>query len=387
MTMQKIEVGLIGWRGMVGTVLLERMQGRGDFEFLQPRFFSTSQAGQATPTQLPGAAQAPQLLDAFDLDALSQCQVILSCQGGDYTNKVHDPLREKGWQGYWIDAASALRMREDTMIMLDPVNAPQLQSALKQGIRSFAGGNCTVSLMLLAIWGLLQKDEVEWVSSMSYQAASGAGAQHMRELLQQMHDLGKIAAHAAPQASILDLDREVHTRLQAADFPQERWGGPLAGNLIPWIDRAVEAGRSREEWKAQVESNKILGLPPATLPVDGTCVRIGAMRSHAQGLTIKLKKDIPLADVETLIRNAHPWLDWVNNDPESTRRQLSPAAVSGTLKIAVGRVRKMSMGPQYLNLFTVGDQLLWGAAEPLRRMLRIVINEISAPSAPIEINS
>ncbi len=362
-----MKVGMIGWRGMVGSVLLGRMHEENDFAGIEPVFFSTSQVGQAAPM---GTGV---LENASDIDKMKQLDVIITCQGGDYTKEVHPKLRQAGWKGVWIDAASALRMDKDAVIILDPVNRKVIDRALDKGVKDFIGGNCTVSLMLMGIGGLFNAGLVEWVSTMTYQAASGAGAQNMRELLDQMGYLhrGIGALLTDPASAILDIDLKVTDALKAADLPRAQFGYPLAGNLLPWIDRAVEDGQSREEWKGHAETNKILGAEPA-IPIDGTCVRIGAMRSHSQGMTIKLKKDVPIDEIEEIIRTANPWVDVVPNTKEDTLARLTPAAISGTLKVPVGRLRKMKMGPQFLNAFTVGDQLLWGAAEPLRRMLQIL---------------
>ena len=365
-----MKVGLVGWRGMVGSVLMERMRAENDFETIDPVFFTTSQAGQAAPNVGRGDST---LLNAFDLDALAAMDVILTCQGGDYTTAVHGQLRENGWTGYWIDAASTLRMAEQAVIVLDPINSPVIAQALADGKKDFIGGNCTVSLMLMAIGGLFKAGLVEWVSSMTYQAASGAGAQNMRELLCQMGSLNQAAGEAlqTPSSAILDIDRDVTACLQGSEIPTERFGAPLAGSLIPWIDKPVDAGQTKEEWKGLVETNKILQNDPL-IPIDGICVRIGAMRSHSQALTIKLTKDVPIEEVMEILRNDNDWVDVVDNNKEDTLARLTPAAISGTLTVPVGRIRKMKMGPEYLSAFTVGDQLLWGAAEPLRRMLRIV---------------
>jgi aspartate-semialdehyde dehydrogenase len=364
------KTGIIGWRGMVGSVLMERMRAENDFEAIDPVFFSTSQAGQAAPDVGKGTSV---LLDAHDLDALAGMDVILTCQGGDYTNEVHGKLRTAGWNGYWIDAASALRMSPDATIILDPVNRPVIDKALAAGRKDFIGGNCTVSLMLMAVGGLFKAGLVEWVSSMTYQAASGAGAQHMRELLQQMGSLhGAVAAELQkPASAILDIDRKVTAALRSDAMPVEQFGAPLAGSLIPWIDRAVEDGQTREEWKGCAESNKILQTEKA-IPIDGICVRVGAMRCHSQALTIKLTKDVPVEELTDIIRNDNEWVKVVENTREATLARLTPAAISGTLTVPVGRIHKMKMGPEYLAAFTCGDQLLWGAAEPLRRMLRIL---------------
>ena len=365
-----MKTGLIGWRGMVGSVLMERMRAENDFENIDPVFFTTSQAGQTAPNVGKGESI---LLDAFDIDALMEMDAIITCQGGGYTEKVHPELRSKGWNGYWIDAASTLRMAEQATIILDPVNSPVIDQALADGKKDFIGGNCTVSLMLMAIGGLFKADLVEWVSSMTYQAASGAGAQNMRELLNQMGSLRDCVADelTTPSSAILELDSKVTAQFDSDGFPAEQFGAPLAGSLIPWIDKAVDDGQTKEEWKGYVETNKILQNDPL-IPIDGTCVRIGAMRSHSQALTIKLKKDIPVEEIMEILRNDNEWIDVVDNNKEDTLARLTPAAISGTLTIPVGRIRKMKMGPEYINAFTVGDQLLWGAAEPLRRMLRIL---------------
>ena len=365
-------VGIVGWRGMVGSVLLERMRAEGDLEHFEPVFFSTSQAGQAGPDLGQGARA---LHDANDLQQLSVMDAIVSCQGGDYTGAVHGKLRERGYQGFWIDAASTMRMADDAVIVLDPVNRATIDDALSDDARDFIGSNCTVGLMLMAMSTLIAKGWVEWVSVATYQAASGAGARNMRELVCQMSALGAAPSAGDWQGSILDLDREVQGLMSDAEFPRAETGVPLAGSLIPWIDRLVEDGQTREEWKGHVEANKIMGLDPE-VPIDGTCVRIGAMRSHSQALTVKLNRDIPITDIEQVLREGNDWVRFVDNDKDATMAQLSPAACSGTLDIAVGRVRKMRMGGQFLQLFTVGDQLLWGAAAPLRRMLLIALGKL-----------
>ena len=366
-----MKTAMIGWRGMVGSVLMERMQAENDFDLIEPVFFTTSQVGEAAPDVGQGAST---LLDAYDLDTLMAMETIITCQGGDYTNSVHPALRARGWNGYWIDAASALRMAPEATIILDPVNRPVIDQALAEGKKDFIGGNCTVSLMLMAIGGLFKAGLVEWVSSMTYQAASGAGAQNMRELLLQKGHLFEAAAEALkdPASAILDIDRKVSAALRSDNMPIEQFGAPLAGSLIPWIDKAVDDGQTREEWKGCAESNKILNSDPA-IPIDGLCVRIGAMRCHSQALTIKLTNDVPISEIEEILRNDNAWTDVVENTREATLKHLTPAAVSGTLAVPVGRLRKMKMGPEYLAAFTVGDQLLWGAAEPLRRMLRILL--------------
>ncbi|SEN12097.1 aspartate-semialdehyde dehydrogenase [Nitrosomonas marina] len=366
------QVGFVGWRGMVGSVLMQRMREESDFSLIDPVFFSTSQQGGRGPDV---GKDVPPLKDAYDLTELAAMDVIVTCQGGDYTSKVINDLRKSGWQGYWIDAASALRMNDDAVIILDPVNMPVIEQALHQGVKNYIGGNCTVSLMLMAISGLIEKGLVEWVNVMTYQAASGAGARNMRELLQQMGEAHRVAKELLddPASSILDIDREVAGTLRDKNFPVANFGVPLAGSLIPWIDKAVTNGQSREEWKGLAETNKIIGKKDRILPVDGTCVRIGAMRCHSQALTMKLKKDIPLDEAEDIIANSNEWVRVIPNEREATTKELTPAAVTGTLSIPVGRIRKLAMGDEYLSAFTVGDQLLWGAAEPLRRMLRIIV--------------
>jgi len=356
---------------MVGSVLMERMRAERDFDIIDPVFFSTSQAGGAAPDVGRGAGI---LRDANDLEALAACDVILTCQGGDYTNAVHPKLRAAGWTGHWIDAASALRMKDDAVIILDPVNRDVIDAALESGVRDFIGGNCTVSLMMLALGGLLRENLIEWITSMTYQAASGAGAPNMRELLEQM-----AVAHASadtllrdPGSAILDIDRAVTECLRSDSLPKAQFGAPLAGSLIPWIDKDLGNGQSREEWKGGAETNKILGRTGDPIPVEGICVRIGAMRCHSQAMTIKLKRDLPLAEIEQIIAGGNEWVRLVPNTREDSIRELSPARVSGTLAIPIGRVRKLAMGGEYISAFTVGDQLLWGAAEPLRRVLRIL---------------
>ncbi|TMQ75552.1 aspartate-semialdehyde dehydrogenase [Candidatus Accumulibacter phosphatis] len=374
------KLGLVGWRGMVGSVLMQRMLEEGDFEQVDPLYFSTSSVGSKAPV-LAGK-DAGMLQDAMSIEALSRMDLIITCQGGDYTKEIFPRLRATGWQGHWIDAASTLRMHDDAVIILDPVNLDVIKNALARGGRNWIGGNCTVSLMLMGIGGLLRQDLVEWVSAMTYQAASGAGAQNMRELLEQMgalHDAVR-AELADPASAILEIDRKVAQSMRSPDFPTRNFRNTaLAGSLIPWIDVPVEGGQSKEEWKGGGECNKILGRPafrtPGSIPVDGLCVRIGAMRCHAQGLTIKLKRDVPLTELSEIIAQANPWVKVVPNEREITERELTPAAVTGTLTIPVGRLHKLAMGPEYLGAFTVGDQLLWGAAEPLRRMLRILIDD------------
>lgn len=364
-------VGLVGWRGMVGSVLMQRMQEENDFAGIEPVFFTTSQTGQPAPDF---GKEAPPLKDATSIEELSGMDIIVTCQGGDYTNDVYPKLREAGWKGYWIDAASALRMASDSVIVLDPVNRHVIDRALDAGQKDFIGGNCTVSLMLMGMGALLEQDMVEWISPMTYQAASGSGAKHMRELLEQMGALHGSSADllADPASAILDIDRQVTSTMRGGEFPVDNFGVPLAGSLIPWIDKAMESGQSKEEWKAESESNKILGREGNPVPIDGICVRIGAMRSHSQALTIKLRQDVPIGDIEAILREGNEWARVVPNEPEASMRELTPAKVTGTLDVPVGRLRKMSMGNEYLSAFTVGDQLLWGAAEPLRRMLGIL---------------
>jgi aspartate-semialdehyde dehydrogenase len=366
-------VGFIGWRGMVGSVLMQRMREERDFEHIEPVFFTTSQAGAEAPAI---GKDAPALKDARDLQALAAQEVLVACQGGDYTSEIHPRLRAAGWKGYWIDAASALRMREDALIILDPVNLHLINDAMARGVKDYIGGNCTVSLMLMGMHGLFREGLVEWVIAMTYQAASGAGAQHMRELMAQMGVLGQAARELLedPASSILEIDRAVSEALRSRALPTESFGHALAGSLLPWIDKDMGNGQSREEWKAQAEGNKILGRSRNPVPMDGVCVRIGAMRCHSQALTIKLKRDVPLADVEAILAGANEWVKVVANEREITLRELTPAAVSGTLRVPIGRLRKLPMGGDYLAAFTVGDQLLWGAAEPLRRMLRILLD-------------
>lgn len=364
-------VGIVGFRGMVGSVLMERMRAEGDFKEIEPVFFSTSQAGGKAPDV--GMA-LPALQDAFDLDALARLDVIISCQGGDYTAAVHPKLRAAGFKGHWIDAASTLRMHERAVIVLDPVNRQVIEAGLARGLTDFIGGNCTVSLMLMGLVGLFRQGWVEWVSSMTYQAASGAGAKHMRELLAQMRSLGEAAGPELdlPASEILDIERRVTARMRSSELPRAELGAPLAGNLLAWIDKAVEGGATREEWKGFAEANKILGTE-RPIPIDGLCVRVGALRSHSQALTVKLTKDVPLDEIEAAIAAGNPWAKLVPNTKEATLDDLTPAAVTGTLQVPVGRLHKLRMGPEFLGAFTVGDQLLWGAAEPLRRTLRIIL--------------
>jgi aspartate-semialdehyde dehydrogenase len=382
-----MNVGIIGWRGMVGSVLVQRMLEEGDFTVIDPLFFSTSQAGAAAPAI---GKSAPPVKDARDLKALAATDVLISCQGGDYTTEIYPRLRQAGWTGYWIDAASTLRMADDAAIVLDPVNRPVIDHALANGVKSFIGGNCTVSLMLMATAGLFRAGLVEWVTAMTYQSASGGGAQHMRELVAQMGRTHESVAAllADPASTILDIDRGVSEALRSPAFPIERFGYPLAGSLLPWIDNDLGNGQSREEWKATAEANKILALGGgSTVPVEGICVRVGAMRCHSQALTIKLRRDLPLEEVESLIANSHPWVRVVPNDKASTLAQLTPAAVTGTLEVPIGRLRKLAMGGEYLAAFTVGDQLLWGAAEPLRRMLRILLDARVGHAEPQQVGA
>ena len=368
-----MRVGFVGWRGMVGSVLMQRMVWEKDFLLIEPTFFTTSNVGGDGPSI--GRDLGP-LQDANDVDALTAMDTIVSCQGGDYTNAVFPKLRAAGWNGYWIDAASALRMNDDAVIILDPVNRAVIDAALARGVKNYIGGNCTVSLMLMALAGLFKADLVEWITAMTYQAASGAGAQNMRELVEQMGAVHGAAKNMLdhPTATIIDIDRAVAQALNSNDFPTTQFGHALAGSLLPWIDKDLGNGQSREEWKAMAEGNKILGKPPGTIPVDGVCVRIGAMRSHSQALTIKLKRDVPLTEIERLLASAHDWVKVIPNTREASLQALTPAAVSGRLEVPVGRLRKLPMGGEYLTAFTVGDQLLWGAAEPLRRMLRILLD-------------
>ena len=370
-------VGLVGWRGMVGSVLMDRMQAEGDFALIEPLFFSTSDAGGAAPTQ---ARNEKKLKSAFDIDALRHCDIVITAQGGDYTSEVFPKLRAAGWTGHWIDAASTLRMKDDAVIILDPVNLPVIRNAMAKGGRNWIGGNCTVSCMLMGVGALYKAGLVEWMTSMTYQAASGGGAQHMRELLTQFGTLHSEVKDllADPKSAILEIDRKVLARQQSLSAGEmANFGVPLGGSLIPWIDKDLGGGVSREEWKAGAEANKILGQGEAfgtpSTPVDGFCVRVGAMRCHSQALTFKLKKDVPIADVEQLIAGDNAWVKVIPNTREATIRGLTPVAVTGTLEIPVGRLRKLAMGPEYLGAFTIGDQLLWGAAEPLRRMLRILL--------------
>ena len=366
-------IGIIGWRGMVGSVLMQRMREERDFDHVDPMFFSTSQAGGKGPDI--GRA-VPPLADARSVDALRAMEIIISCQGGDYTNEMHPKLRAAGWNGYWIDAASALRMKDDAVIILDPVNMDVIKGAVAKGVKDYIGGNCTVSLMLLAMHGLFKADMVEWMTAMTYQAASGAGAENMRELVAQMGAVHAAGAKllADPGSAILELDRVVAGTLRSKEFPTDNFGHALAGSLLPWIDKDLGNGMSREEWKGGAEGNKILGKQANPVPIDGICVRIGAMRCHSQALTVKLRKDLPMKEVEELLAGANDWVKVIPNEREASLRELTPATVTGTLSVPIGRLRKLAMGGEYLTAFTVWDQLLWGAAEPLRRMLRILVS-------------
>ena len=367
------KVGFVGWRGMVGSVLMQRMLEDNDFQRInEPVFFTTSQAGQAGPDI---GRDIPPLQDANDIELLMTMDAIVTCQGGDYSKQIHPELRNKGWNGYWIDAASSLRMDDQSIIVLDPVNRAVIDNALGTGCKDFIGGNCTVSLMMMAMGGLFEQDLVDWISVMTYQAASGGGARHMRELLSQMGNLHHCVEPMLndPASAILDIDQRITEQLRSTDYPKDQFGVPLAGSLIPWIDSQLESGKSREEWKASVEANKILGRQQNKfIPIDGICVRVGAMRCHSQALTVKLKKDVPLDEITSMIDQSNDWVTVIPNDKQLTVDALSPAAVTGKLDIPVGRLRKMDMGPEYLAAFTVGDQLLWGAAEPLKRMLSIL---------------
>jgi aspartate-semialdehyde dehydrogenase len=381
-----MQVGIIGWRGMVGSVLVQRMREERDFDLIDPVFFSTSQAGAAGPEI--GKRTTP-VKNANDVAELAAMDVLISCQGGEYTADIHPKLRKAGWTGYWIDAARQLRMADDAVIILDPVNRPVIDRALDRGIKDYIGGNCTVSLMLMAMDGLFRADLIEWMTSMTYQAASGGGAKHMRELLLQMGVEHASVADllADPNSSILDIDRAVIATQRGAEFPVKNFEGfPLAGSLLPWIDADLGNGQSREEWKAQAEGNKILGRSSQPIPIDGICVRIGSMRCHSQALTVKLRRDVPLGEIERMLATANDWVKVVPNEKQASLRDLTPTAVSGTLQVPVGRLKKLSMGGDYLQAFTVGDQLLWGAAEPLRRMLRIVL-ESNASAQPEQLSA
>jgi aspartate-semialdehyde dehydrogenase len=369
-----MRVGFIGWRGMVGSVLMGRMNEEKDFNLIDPVFFTTSNVGGKGPNI---GKDVPALKDAKSIDDLKAMDAIVSCQGGDYTNEVYPKLRSAGWKGYWIDAASALRMEKDAIIILDPVNLNVIKNGMAKGIKNYIGGNCTVSLMLMALGGLYERGLVEWMSAMTYQAASGAGANNMRELLKQMGSIhGTVKALLDdPSGAILEIDRKVSDHIRSDAYPKEFFGVPLAGSVIPWIDKQLDNGQSKEEWKGQAETNKILGREGNPIPIDGTCVRVGAMRCHSQALTIKLTRDVPLAEITDMIAKHNKWVNVVPNNREITIRELTPAAITGTLTVPIGRLRKMNMGSTFLNAFTCGDQLLWGAAEPLRRMLRIVVEK------------
>lgn len=367
-------VGLVGWRGMVGSVLMQRMREENDFAEIEPVFFTTSNPGGQGPAI---GKDVPPLKDAKSIDELKAMDVIITCQGGDYTQEIYPELRKSGWDGYWIDAASSLRMADEAIIVLDPVNRNVIKEGLTRGIKTYVGGNCTVSLMMMAIGGLFEKGLVEWIAPMTYQAASGAGAQNMRELIKQMggiHENVKTLLDD-PASAILEIDKQVTDYLRSDTYPKDKWGVPLAGSLIPWLDVQLESGQSKEEWKAQVETNKILGRSGNQIPIDGICVRIGAMRCHSQALTIKMTRDVPLDEIHDIIAGHNDWVKVVANERDISMADLTPAAVTGTLTVPVGRMRKLTMGNEYLSAFTVGDQLLWGAAEPLRRMLRILLED------------
>jgi len=370
-----LRVGFVGWRGMVGSVLMGRMRQEQGFKGFDPSFFTTSNIGGKGPDI---GFEIPPLKDAYDVDRLSSLDIVLTCQGGDYTKKVYPEIRKNGWSGYWIDSASALRLDDESVIVLDPVNRSVINHGLSSGVKAYVGGNCTVSLMLMALSGLFSAGHIEWISSMTYQAASGAGAKHMRELIAQMAVIGNASSAllSDPASTAIAIDDRVTEELRSSTLPTDNFGAPLAGSLIPWIDSQMESGQTREEWKGQVETNKILASVKP-IPVDGLCVRVGAMRCHSQAIMIKLDKDIPLEELKEIVKGGNEWVRLVPNDKKSTLQSLTPAAVNGTLTIAVGRLRKMIMGPEYVAAFTVGDQLLWGAAEPLRRVLRIIIDYLS----------
>lgn len=370
-----LRIGFVGWRGMVGSVLMGRMNEEQDFKGFEPVFFTTSNVGGKAPDV---GLDIPSLRDAHDIDLLSSLDMVVTCQGGDYTKEVYPRLRGGGWTGYWIDSASALRLADDAIIVLDPVNRSVIEEALSSGIKTYVGGNCTVSLMLMGLSGLFAQGLIQWISAMTYQAASGAGAKNMKELIAQMLVLGNVSESLLddPASSAIDIDRIVTEQMRGAAFPTDNFLAPLAGSLIPWIDSPMPSGQTREEWKGQVETNKILKTKEP-IPVDGICVRVGAMRCHSQGLTIKLTRDVPLNEVAEIIQKGNPWVTLVPNDKESTLKHLTPAAVNGTLTVPVGRLRKMLLGPEYVTAFTVGDQLLWGAAEPIRRILNIIIERLS----------
>ena len=366
-----LKVGFVGWRGMVGSVLMQRMQEDGDFDGIEPIFFTTSQVGKPGPDI---GVDVPPLKDATNIDELKALDVVITCQGGDYTKQVYGDLRGSGWKGYWIDAASTLRMEDEATIVLDPVNRRVIDDQLARGAKTFVGGNCTVSLMLMGLGGLFEADLIEWMTSMTYQAASGSGAKHMRELLLQMGALRDCVADELndPASAILEIDRKVTQAMRGGDFPIDNFTAPLAGSLLPWIDTKLDNGQSREEWKGSVETNKILGIQDNPVPIDGICVRIGAMRSHSQAFTIKLKKDVPIDEIEERIAKHNEWVKVIPNDKEATIAGLTPSVFTGTLSVPVGRLRKLNMGGEYLTAFSAGDQLLWGAAEPLKRMLKIL---------------
>ncbi len=375
--MKRLKVGFAGYRGLVGSVLLERMRSEDDFTDIDPVFLSTSQTGQPGP-EING--QSTVLADAYDPAMLQTLDVIVTCQGSAYTKQVHSPLRASGWTGYWIDAASGLRMADSSVMLLDPVNRDQIDKALNSGVKDLIGANCTISTMLMGLAGLFKNDVVEWANPSTYQAVSGAGAKHVVELLQQMRSIGQATTgmlDGDSAATLVEIDRRVSEQLRSSNLPTEHIGYPLAGNILPWIDTAVPGGQSKEEWKAEAETNKILGPTVHPIRIDGTCVRVSSMRSHAQAVTIKLRRNIPLSEIESMISSAHQWVKLVPNTREATLQQLTPVAISGTLTVAVGRVRKLSIGPEYLSAFVVGDQLLWGAAEPLRRALKIVLDRTS----------
>ena len=369
-----LRVGLIGWRGMVGSVLMQRMREEQDFKLIDPVFFTNSNPGAPGPDI---GRELPPLVDAQRIDALKAMDVIVTCQGGDYTQDIYPKLRAAGWKGYWIDAASTLRMKDEAIIILDPVNKPVITAGLRQGVKTYVGGNCTVSLMLMAVGGLFDQGLIEWISPMTYQAASGAGARSMRELVQQMGAVNKEVKELLddPASAILEIDKKMADFIRSDQYPLDAWPVPLAGSLIPWVDVQLDSGQSKEEWKAQVECNKILGRVSNPIAIDGLCVRVGAMRCHSQALTIKLTKDVPLSEIHGILAAHNDWVKVVPNERDITMQALTPAAVTGTLTVPVGRLRKLNMGPQYLSAFTVGDQLLWGAAEPLRRMLRIIVEQ------------
>ncbi len=366
-----LRVAFIGWRGMVGSVLMDRMLEEGDFQDFEPMFFTTSNVGGLGPDV---GMEIPPLQDAYDLNLLEARDIIVTCQGGDYTQTVYHELRSRGWQGIWIDSASTLRMEKESIIVLDPVNGPLVRDGLRSGIRTFVGGNCTVSLMLMALCGLFRERLVDWISSMTYQAASGAGANHMKELVAQVTVLGDASRELMndPASSAVEIDALLTRTMQSDAFPVDQFGVPLAASLIPWIDRPMESGQTREEWKGLVETNKILGTQQP-IPVDGICVRVGAMRCHSQAFTIKLNRDVGLEEINEILAQGNDWVKIVPNEKDATISQLTPAAVSGGLTIPVGRIRKMLMGPEYLTAFSCGDQLLWGAAEPIRRFFRLAV--------------